>query len=175
MPSSHLTWFSNTWNWLKNELFLKTLNDVWKFLWQKKAITRAEFKTFANFLLLNVYSNKSAKNFHPRATKTFKKKFKENYLFGEFDEMCSPLLDPLRIILANFPPEIVAKIFYPTFIIQYKTLPTKLMSGRSSLFGLRYKVLLSTKMFMHIRIGSYSSQSVLHGLHLLWLGRIRTW
>jgi hypothetical protein len=37
---------------------------------------------------------------------------KEKYLFGEFDEMCSPLLDPLRIILANFPPEIIAKIFY---------------------------------------------------------------
>jgi hypothetical protein len=35
--------------------------------------------------------------------------------------MCSPLLDPLRIILANFPPEIIAKIFYPTCILQYET------------------------------------------------------
>ncbi len=54
--------------------------------------------------------------------KIFSWKFKENYLFGEFDEMCSPLLDPLRIILANFPPEIIAKIFYPTFILQYMKL-----------------------------------------------------
>jgi hypothetical protein len=52
---------------------------------------------------------------------TLLRKFKENYLFGEFDEMCSPLLDPLRIILANFPPEIIAKIFYPTCILQYET------------------------------------------------------
>ncbi len=60
--------------------------------------------------------------------KIFSWKFKENYLFGEFDEMCSPLLDPLRIILANFPPEMIAKIFYPTCILQYETLSMKLMS-----------------------------------------------
>jgi hypothetical protein len=44
----------------KNELLLQTLNDIRKMLWQKKASTRADFKTFANFVIEFLF-NKPAK------------------------------------------------------------------------------------------------------------------